>query len=137
MLLACVVLVMMLSMSVTEGCTEVGRAFYWSRWDPMGYFDCSLLCGGEGFIKQHRVRARCLSNVGSPIDEYEHRNITCDRPPCGDLCPPGVNKFLPNRWHSQRFYQCANEKAYLMSCPRKTVWAQKLQRCAWPWEVQQ
>ncbi|XP_041350658.1 uncharacterized protein LOC121369673 [Gigantopelta aegis] len=136
MLLLYVVLVMMLPTSATaEGCKEVGPAFSWSNWYRTATTQCSLLCGGEGYEEQLRVRSRCAGGVGNPRYDIQYRNGTCVTSPCGDLCPPGVYRFLPHSWNQGLFYQCANEKAYLHRCPPNTVWGQNLRRCAWPWEV--
>ncbi|XP_041362889.1 uncharacterized protein LOC121378675 [Gigantopelta aegis] len=97
--------------------------------------ECSLLCGGSGYIENLRYRYRCYDDHPTTIVDIEYRNGTCHTEPCGDKCLPGVYRFLPHSTNPGRFYQCSNERAFLHRCPPNTVWGQALGRCAWPWEV--
>ncbi|XP_041354353.1 uncharacterized protein LOC121372148 [Gigantopelta aegis] len=112
----------------------MGPPFYWTDWENEE--ECSVLCGTG--LRPQIKRAICYERFTcSPTDmpPPDRRNVTCNTQPCGDTCPPGVYKFVPHPTNTHRFYQCANERAFLHRCPASLVWGQELGRCAWAWEV--
>ncbi|XP_041354128.1 endochitinase-like [Gigantopelta aegis] len=121
MLLFNVAILMVLAMAAS--------AYRWNSWTSwIDQEECRVLCGG-GYKLQQRTRS-CQSGSCSG-DSLQQRNETCNTQSCGDKCPEGIKTFIPHATNIQRFYQCANGRAWLNRCPSVTVWNQRLTLCVW------
>ncbi|XP_041347701.1 coadhesin-like isoform X2 [Gigantopelta aegis] len=115
----------------TQHCPIDGGWTEFTEWTD--YDECPVLCG-NATKKQHRER-----DCTNPTPQYggaecegadsEDQFVTCNEEACGDRCPKDTVTYLSHPDNDQRFYQCANGRAALHSCPADTRWSQDSQTC--------